>query len=75
MNTIDQARHLHLVNLSELTSKSTLGQIDKIHASQLPIHENINTEYIKAKVKILASMSCGILIISHFTHYIIISIF
>ena len=45
MNTIDQAGHLHLVNLSELTSKSTLGQIDKIHASQLPYHENINTEY------------------------------
>ena len=44
MNTIDQARHLHLVNLSELTSKSTLGQIDKIHASQLLINENINTE-------------------------------
>ena len=44
MNTIDQAGHLHLVNLSELTSKSTLGQIDKIHASQLPYHENINTE-------------------------------
>ena len=44
MNTIDQAGHLHLVNLSELTSKSTLGQIDKIHASLLPYQENINTE-------------------------------